>query len=162
MSSWKLASVLCGIAGFSFIALDGPSKMMGMFPHIPETISVILLSGTPFQTTVAIISLVLVSLGLMPMSDQQFSRGEFLQAISLGCAIVVSACLAMAIHFSSGTGPILPGIVTSVAILQGALGICAAIILILNRETRPMASLPLIANSGLIAITILFVIGPSA
>ena len=68
----------------------------------------------------------------------------------------------MAIHFSSGTGPILPGIVTSVAILQGALGICAAIILILNRETRPMASLPLIANSGLIAITILFVIGPSA
>lgn len=162
MSSWKLASVLCGIAGFSFIALDGPTRMMEMFPQIPETISVILLSGTPFQTTVAIISLLMVSIGLMPRSDQQFSRGEFLQAISLGCAIVVSACLAMAIHFSTGSGPILPGIVTSVAILQGALGICAATILILDQETRPMASLPLIANTGLSAITILFVIGPTA
>ena len=68
----------------------------------------------------------------------------------------------MAIHFSTGSGPILPGIVTSVAILQGALGICAATILILDQETRPMASLPLIANTGLSAITILFVIGPTA
>jgi Trk-type K+ transport system membrane component len=42
------------------------------------------------------------------------------------------------------------------------LPICAAVILILNQETRPMASLPLIANTGLSAITILFVIGPTA
>jgi hypothetical protein len=162
MSSWKLTLVLCGIAGFSFITLDGPSQVIEMFPQLPETISMVLLSGTPFQTTMAIVSLLMISIGLMPRSDQQFSRGEFLQAISLGCAIVVSACLALAIHFASGTGPVLPGIVTSVAMLQGTIGLCAASLLVIDRETRPMASLPLIANGGLCAVTLFFILGPQA
>ncbi|MAW77248.1 MAG: hypothetical protein VYD70_00780 [Planctomycetota bacterium] len=162
MSSWKLTLVLCGIAGFSFIALGGPQQVLEMFPLVPETISAILLSGTPFQTTVAILSLLLVSIGLMPSSDHQFTRGEFLQAISLGCAIVVSACLALAIHFASGPGPALPGIVTSVAILQGTVGLCAASILIVNQETRSKAGLPMIANASLCAIAILFSLGPLA
>lgn len=162
MSSWKLTLVLCGIAGFSFIALGGPQQVMEMFPQIPDAIAMVLLSGTPFQTTVAVLSLLLVSIGLMPRSDQNFSRGEFLQAVSLGCAIVVSACLALAIHFASGSGPTLPGIVTSVAILQATVGLCAAALLIVDRETRPLASLPMIANGALCAITVIFTLGPVA
>ncbi|HIA26857.1 MAG TPA: hypothetical protein EYN79_01845 [Planctomycetes bacterium] len=162
MNPWKLALVLCGIAGFSFIALDGPRQVLGAFPQVPEAISSVLLSGSPFDTVLAIISLVLISIGLMPTGHLQVSRGEFLQAISLGCAIVVSVCLAVAIHFSAGSGPMLPGIVTSVAIIQGLLGICAATILVVNQETRPLAGLPLIANTGLCAIAIFFVLGPVA
>lgn len=162
MSSTKLALVLCGIAGFSFIGLNGPQQLMEMFPQIPETISMVLLSGTAFQTTIAIISLLLVSIGLMPRSDQNFSRGEFLQAVSLGCAIVVSACLALAIHFASGAGPVLPGIVTSVAILQATIGLCAAALLVVDQETRPLAGLPMIANGGLCLITVFFSLGQLA
>jgi hypothetical protein len=137
MAPWKLVLVLSGIAGFSFIALDGPRQVLGAFPQVPEAISSVLLSGSPFDTVLAIISLVLISIGLMPTGHLQVSRGEFLQAISLGCAIVVSVCLAVAIHFSAGSGPMLPGIVTSVAIIQGLLGICAATILVVDRRPGP-------------------------
>ncbi len=159
MTPWKLLLVLCGIAGFSFIALDGPRQVLEAFPNLPEAISSVLLSGSPFDTVLAIVSLVLVSIGLMPTGHLQVQRGEFLQAVSLGCAIVVSVCLALAIHFSAGSGP---GIVTSVAIIQGLLGICAATILVVKQETRSLAGLPLIANSGLCAIAIFFVLGPVA
>ncbi len=162
MTPWKLVLVLCGIAGFSFIALDGPRQALEAFPQLPEAVSAVLMSGSPFDTVLAILSLVMVSIGLMPSGHLQVTRGEFLQAISLGCAIVVSVCLALAIHFSAGSGPVLPGIVTSVAIIQGLLGIIAATVLVVNQETRSMAGLPLIANTGLCAIAIFFVLGPVA
>jgi hypothetical protein len=80
MTPWKLMLVLCGIAGFSFIALDGPRQVLEAFPHLPEAISSVLLSGSPFDTVLAIVSLVLVSIGLMPTGHLQVQRGEFLLA----------------------------------------------------------------------------------
>ncbi|MBC8262035.1 MAG: hypothetical protein H8E43_09485 [Planctomycetia bacterium] len=160
MSSWKTVFTIVGVAGFAFVSLDMPRYLVEMFPGLTEFMTPFLAVGSPFKSIVAVVSLLLLSLGVIPTSDPEFSRGDFLQTVSLGCAIVVAACLSMAIHFSSGDGPVLPGLVMSVAVIQAGVGIFAAAVLSLDSRTRPLSKFPMSINVGLCALTLAYSFGP--
>ncbi len=160
MTSWKSVLTLTGIAGFAFVSLNVPGHLLAYFPNLPDSVVSLLAVGSPFNSIVALISLLSLSLGVIPTGDPEFHRGDFLQTVSLGCAIVVAACLALAIHFSSTGGPVLPGLTLSVAVIQAGVGIFTALVLILDQRTRSLSKFPLAINVGLCAMTLVYSAGP--
>jgi len=160
MTSWKSVLTMVGIFGFAFVSLNVPSQLLEFFPDLPDSVASLLATGSPFNSVVALFSLLFFSLGVIPTGDPEFHRGDFLQTVSLGCAIVVAACLALAIHFSSSGGPVLPGLTLSVAVIQAGVGIFAALVLTIDQRTRSLSKFPLSVNVGLCALTLVYSAGP--
>ena len=156
MTSWKSVLTLTGIVGFAFVSLNVPGHLLNFFPEMPESLSAMLVIGSPIKSIVALLSLLFLSIGVIPTGDPQFHRGDFLQTVSLGCAIVVAACLALAIHFTSTSGPVLPGLTLSVAVIQAGVGIFAALVLTLDQRTRSLSKFPLTVNVGLCALALVY------
>lgn len=156
MTSWKTVLTLTGIAGFAFVSLNVPGILLNYFPELPEPLKSMAVAGSPFKSFVALFSLLALSIGVIPTGDSQFHRGDFLQTVSLGCAIVVAACLALAIHFTSTSGPVLPGLTLSVAVIQAGVGIFAALVLTLDQRTRSLSKFPLTVNVGLCSLALVY------
>ncbi len=156
MTSWKTVLTLTGIAGFAFVSLNVPGLLLQQFPDLPEPLKSMAVAGSPFKSSVALFSLLALSIGVIPTGDTTFHRGDFLQTVSLGCAIVVAACLALAIHFTSTSGPVLPGLTLSVAVIQAGVGIFAALVLTLDQRTRSLSKFPLTVNVGLCGLALVY------
>ena len=147
---------MTGIIGFAFVSLNVPGHLLHHFPDLPEPLASMAATGSPFKSFVALFSLLALSIGVIPTGDPRFHRGDFLQTVSLGCAIVVAACLALAIHFTSTSGPVLPGLTLSVAVIQAGVGIFTALALTIDQRTRSMSKFPLTVNVGLCGLALVY------
>lgn len=155
METKKVVLVLLALAGFSVFAAGGIEKILGPDGIALESLVLPLLHGNIIDTSIALVSLVLLVWALLPTGPgNRIGRTHLLQGIALGSAIVVCVSVALVLRFHGTTDPRLPGALLLVAVLQAAVGLLAGLLLLVRRESRTSGITPVIANGGLAVLVI--------
>jgi len=156
----KLILVILALAGFSVFAAGGIERIVGPDGIALESLVLPLLHGNIIDTSIALVSLVLLVWALMPTGPgNRIGRTHLLQGIALGSAIVVCVCIALVLRFHGATDPRLPGALALVAVLQAAVGLLAGLLLLVRRESRTSGITPVLANGGLTALVVVLTHG---
>ncbi|HIA27305.1 MAG TPA: hypothetical protein EYN79_04170 [Planctomycetes bacterium] len=161
MQDWKLGLMVAALCGFLFLAAGGIQTFAT--PGSDPVLNLLgpLFSGNWLDTVIALACLVAIIVALVPNGPGGVSSGQLLQGVALGSAVVVSVCIALTIWFATGSTPELVGMIAVTALLQGSIGFAAATLLFFRSESRPRATVPLVANTGLFALVIFLSWGSS-
>ena len=160
MEKKKVLFVLLALAGFFVFAAGGIAALVESGGGTLSRLAVPLLHGNLVDTLIVVGSLVLLVWALMPTGPgERLSRTQLLQGIALGSALVVCACVVLALHFEGALDPRLPGALALVATVQAAVGLLAGMLLVSRRESRGAGLTPVLANGGLTALLVVLTQG---
>ena len=160
MEKKKVLFVLLALAGFFIFAAGGIAALVESGGGTITSLAVPLLHGNLVDTLIVLASMVLLVWALMPSGPgERLGRTQLLQGVALGSALVVCGCIVLSLHFEGSIDPRLPGALALVALLQAAVGVLAAMFLLVRRESRRAALTPVLANGGLTALVVLLTHG---
>lgn len=160
MEKKKVLFVLLALAGFFIFAAGGIAALVESGGGTITSLAVPLLHGNLVDTLIVLASMVLLVWALMPSGPgERLGRTQLLQGVALGSALVVCGCIVLTMHFEGAVDPRLPGALGLVGLLQAAVGLLAAFLLLCRKESRTAALTPVLANVGLCAVVVLLTHG---
>ncbi|MFQ5655175.1 MAG: hypothetical protein ACE5GW_10660 [Planctomycetota bacterium] len=155
MGKLRVIMVLLAIAGLTFVAVGGVSTLPGSGLSPLEKALEPLLHGSLADVAIAMLGVILLVWALLPSGEENgVSRASLLKGVALGSALVVAVCCALVLHLWRGSDATLAGILGTVAVLQGTVGLLASLLLLARRESRRGSLIPLALNGGLAALVL--------
>ncbi len=161
MGKPKVILVILAFAGMYFVAAGGFYALLNQQRSLLEVLGGPMARGNVFDTALAMMALIVLFWGLLPaVIGERIGHAALLQGVALGSALVATGCIVVVINSYASTHALLCGIFALVALLQGTVGITAALLMIYRRESRTLAVVPLALNGGLTAFAIAAICGP--
>ena len=162
MRTRKIILVLLGVGCAYVLASGGITKIASSPDGVMGALFRPLLSLQPFDAALLMMGAIfLVWALLLGKTGEGINRATLLNGVALGSAVLTAAFLACALlKHSVEVSPRFTGVVALMALLQGFVGLTAAVLLALRVESWKRAPVPIILNGGLTALAITLVCVP--
>jgi len=151
MNKGKLAVAVIGALGLYFVAAGGMSALerTDLLSVLAEPVS----RGNPLDAVLAMTAVVLLTFAALP-SDHGLGRTTILSGVALACAVITTVCGACIIALAHEPRSELVGALALVMVTQAFLGLAASTLLFTRREDRHAATVPLLVNISLVAVSV--------
>ncbi|MEE8143274.1 MAG: hypothetical protein V3T77_09245 [Planctomycetota bacterium] len=150
MGKPKVILVLLAFFGVYFVAAGGFHALHESDRTFLEVVGYPLIRGSGLDTVLGMLCLILLCWGLLPaLVGNKISRTALLQGVALGSALITATCVVVVLNYHTSEHPQFPGVFGIVALLQGAVGVTAALLLLCHSESRRLAVIPLVLNGAL-------------